>query len=66
MAKQQTINSEISISGKGLHTGKDVTLTFKPAKENYGYRFIRTDLEEHIEIKANVDFCERLISNTNH
>ena len=56
MAKQQTINSEISISGKGLHTGKDVTLTFKPAKENYGYRFIRTDLEEHIEIKANVDY----------
>jgi len=55
MTKQHTIQSEVSISGKGLHTGQDVKLTFKPAKENYGFRFIRTDLEERTEIKANVD-----------
>ena len=45
MAKQHTIASEVSISGKGLHTGQDVQLTLKPADENYGFRFIRTDLE---------------------
>ncbi len=56
MAKQYTIKSEVSISGKGLHTGQDVTLTFKPAAENYGYRFIRTDIEEKPVIQANVDY----------
>ncbi|MCK5776685.1 MAG: UDP-3-O-acyl-N-acetylglucosamine deacetylase, partial [Bacteroidales bacterium] len=56
MTKQRTIKSEVSISGKGLHTGQEVTLTFKPADENYGYRFIRTDLEDKTEIKANVDY----------
>jgi len=56
MIKQHTIKSEVSISGKGLHTGQDVTLTFKPAEENYGYRFIRTDLEDKTEIKASVDY----------
>jgi len=56
MAKQHTIKSEISVSGKGLHTGQDVTLTFKPAEENYGFRFIRTDLEDQPEITASIDF----------
>lgn len=56
MAKQHTIKSEISVSGKGLHTGQDVTLTFKPAEENYGFRFIRTDLENQPEIKASIDY----------
>jgi len=56
MIKQRTIKSEISISGTGLHTGKKVTLTFKPAKVNYGFRFIRTDLENKPVIKANIDY----------
>lgn len=56
MAKQQTIKSEISVSGKGLHTGQEVKLTFKPAAENFGFRFIRTDLENQPEIKANVEY----------
>jgi len=44
--KQQTIQKEISLSGVGLHTGKEVQLTFKPAPENHGYAFVRTDLKE--------------------
>lgn len=56
MAKQQTIKTEVSVSGTGLHTGEHVVLTFKPAPENYGYRFIRTDLETPVVIKANVDY----------
>ena len=43
--KQKTIAKEVSLSGVGLHTGKSVTMTFKPAPENYGYSFIRVDLE---------------------
>lgn len=50
--KQRTLKQETQISGIGLHTGKNITLTFKPAPENYGYRFIRTDLEHHPIIKA--------------
>ena len=32
--KQKTLKEEVSLSGIGLHTGKEVTLTIKPAKEN--------------------------------
>jgi UDP-3-O-[3-hydroxymyristoyl] N-acetylglucosamine deacetylase / 3-hydroxyacyl-[acyl-carrier-protein] dehydratase len=42
--KQRTISEEISLTGKGLHTGIDVTITFKPAPANHGYKFCRTDL----------------------
>lgn len=42
--KQRTIAKEISLTGKGLHTGINVTITFKPAPANHGYKFCRTDL----------------------
>lgn len=42
--KQRTIAKEISLNGKGLHTGIDVTITFKPAPPNHGYKFCRIDL----------------------
>jgi UDP-3-O-[3-hydroxymyristoyl] N-acetylglucosamine deacetylase/3-hydroxyacyl-[acyl-carrier-protein] dehydratase len=35
--KQKTIAKEVTLSGVGLHTGKSVNMTFKPAPENYGY-----------------------------
>ncbi len=53
--KQKTINNEVSLSGIGLHTGEKVTLTFKPAPENHGYKFKRIDLEGQPTIDANVD-----------
>jgi len=43
--RQKTIQNEISLSGVGLHTGNNVTLTFKPAPENHGFAFVRVDLE---------------------
>ena len=52
--KQNTIEREASISGKGLHTGVEVTLTFKPAPENFGFKFQRIDLEGQPVIEANV------------
>lgn len=41
---QQTINIPISCDGVGLHTGKRVNLTLKPAEPDYGIRFVRVDL----------------------
>lgn len=42
--KQRTIAREISLTGKGLHTGVNVKITFKPAPANHGYKFCRVDL----------------------
>jgi UDP-3-O-[3-hydroxymyristoyl] N-acetylglucosamine deacetylase/3-hydroxyacyl-[acyl-carrier-protein] dehydratase len=42
--KQKTLAREISLTGKGLHTGINVTITFKPAPANHGYKFCRVDL----------------------
>ncbi|MCD6178787.1 MAG: bifunctional UDP-3-O-[3-hydroxymyristoyl] N-acetylglucosamine deacetylase/3-hydroxyacyl-ACP dehydratase [Bacteroidales bacterium] len=52
LKKQRTLKKETHISGIGLHTGKNITITFKPAPENYGFRFIRIDLENNPIIKA--------------
>ena len=42
--KQRTLAKEVSLTGKGLHTGIPVTITFKPAPANHGYKFCRVDL----------------------
>ncbi|MEQ8324161.1 MAG: bifunctional UDP-3-O-[3-hydroxymyristoyl] N-acetylglucosamine deacetylase/3-hydroxyacyl-ACP dehydratase [Vicingaceae bacterium] len=53
--KQCTIGKEVSLQGIGLHTGDTSTITFKPAVENTGYWFKRTDIEDGIRIKADID-----------
>ena len=50
--KQTTINSSISLEGVGIHTGKDVKLTFNPAKPDTGYVFKRVDLDGQPLIEA--------------
>lgn len=50
--KQKTIAEDVSLKGVGLHTGKEVTLTFKPAPENFGFAFKRIDLEGSPIIEA--------------
>ncbi len=50
--KQRTLNKETQISGVGLHTGVNTTIRFKPATENYGFRFVRTDLKDKPILKA--------------
>lgn len=50
--KQKTIKKEARIKGKGLHSGQDVEICFKPAEENSGIRFQRIDLEGKPIIKA--------------
>jgi len=55
LTKQRTIAKDVSISGVGLHTGNKSKMTFKPAPENYGIKFRRTDLPEKPEIPADID-----------
>jgi|SRR5688572_2719794 len=52
--KQQTISSEASLEGVGLHTGETAHLRFLPAEANTGIRFRRTDLSG-AEIPAHLD-----------
>lgn len=54
--KQHTIKRAISISGVGLHTGSDCTLTFQPAPENHGFKFQRIDLPNQPIMNADVDY----------
>lgn len=60
--KQQTLNGEFSVKGKGLHTGLEIEATFLPAPENHGYKIQRLDLEGEPTIDAlaeNVTDTER-------
>lgn len=50
--KQRTLAKEVSLSGKGLHSGVNVTITFKPAPANHGYKFCRIDLPNRPIIDA--------------
>ncbi len=49
---QMTLAAPFTLKGKGLHTGIEITATFRPAPENHGYKFRRTDLEGQPEINA--------------
>ena len=53
--KQRTIRTSQSCQGVGLHTGVDSSITFHPAPENYGIRFVRSDIPSSTEIKADID-----------
>ncbi|MGQ8336096.1 bifunctional UDP-3-O-[3-hydroxymyristoyl] N-acetylglucosamine deacetylase/3-hydroxyacyl-ACP dehydratase [Sunxiuqinia sp. A32] len=50
--KQKTLAREFSLSGKGLHTGVQVNMTFKPAPENHGFKFQRVDLADQPILEA--------------
>jgi UDP-3-O-[3-hydroxymyristoyl] N-acetylglucosamine deacetylase len=53
--KQTTISKSIETKGVGLHTGVEVNLRLRPAPENTGYIFVRTDLDD-FEIPASVEY----------
>ena len=55
LRKQRTIRNAKSCKGVGLHTGVDSTITFHPAPENYGIRFVRSDIKNSPEIMADID-----------
>ena len=59
-AKQTTISKKVSLTGVGLHTGKEVKINFLPAEINDGYKFRRIDLEGLPIINADAS----LVTNT--
>lgn len=58
MSKQTTIKESFTLSGKGLHTGLNLQLTFLPAPSDFGYRIQRIDLEGQPIIEA---FAENVV-----
>lgn len=52
---QTTLSKSVKTSGIGLHTGAKVNLEIKPAPENTGYVFVRTDLDD-FEIPASIEY----------
>jgi len=52
---QRTIANEISLEGVGLHTGKPVRITFRPAPPDTWAVFVREDIGPDARIKAVVD-----------
>ncbi len=50
MTRQRTLTKQVHATGIGLHSGKKVNLTIRPAPENSGIVFRRTDLANHPHI----------------
>jgi len=55
MIKQRTLKNVIRATGVGLHTGKKIFLTLRPAPANAGIIFRRIDLDDPVEIEAKPD-----------
>ena len=52
LEQQRTIAKPVTMSGTGLHTGTECIMTFHPAPENHGIKFVRVDLGGNPEIPA--------------
>ncbi|HFD11123.1 MAG TPA: UDP-3-O-acyl-N-acetylglucosamine deacetylase [Crenotrichaceae bacterium] len=52
MIRQKTLKNTIRATGVGLHTGKNVEMTFRPAPPDSGIKFRRVDLDTPVEISA--------------
>ena len=63
--KQKTIQKEVSLSGVGIHTGKTVNMTIKPAPVNHGFAFSRIDLEGSPIIGAKAEYVVNTQRGTN-
>ncbi|MDL4862595.1 UDP-3-O-acyl-N-acetylglucosamine deacetylase [Halomonas elongata] len=55
MIRQRTLKNVIRATGVGLHSGKKVYLTLRPAPVDTGIVFVRTDLEPEVQIPARAE-----------
>jgi UDP-3-O-[3-hydroxymyristoyl] N-acetylglucosamine deacetylase/3-hydroxyacyl-[acyl-carrier-protein] dehydratase len=62
---QRTLKDQVALDGVGLHTGKFVTIIFKPAPVDTGYVFVRSDLSPPVEIPADVHYVNNTDRGTN-
>lgn len=56
MIRQRTLKQIVHATGVGLHSGRKVALTFRPAPVNTGIVYVRTDLQPEVELRANAEF----------
>lgn len=49
---QRTLQSSVTSTGVGIHSGKEVNVTIHPAPLNHGIKFVRTDLPNSPDITA--------------
>ena len=59
MSLQKTIKTEATISGRGLFSGKEAKVVFRPAPPDNGIVFVRVDLPQPVEISALVTNIDR-------
>jgi len=65
MRFQQTIQKSVTCSGVGLHSGRMVSLTLRPASLDTGILFIRTDVSGRPAIPVSIkNLCPSLLSTT--
>ncbi|MBU0637598.1 MAG: UDP-3-O-acyl-N-acetylglucosamine deacetylase [Planctomycetes bacterium] len=55
MSRQQTIQNEVELAGRGLFTGLPVTVRFKPAAAGSGITFVRSDQPRPVRITARIE-----------
>ena len=55
MVGQRTLKNSIRATGVGLHTGKKVLMTLRPAAADQGIVFRRTDLAIPVDIRASAE-----------
>jgi UDP-3-O-[3-hydroxymyristoyl] N-acetylglucosamine deacetylase len=55
LLRQRTIKARVSTVGVGLHSGRRVELTLRPAAPNTGIVFRRVDLDPPVDIVARAD-----------
>ncbi len=62
---QNTIQKDVQLTGVGLHTGAEVSMTFKPAEPDTGFVFKRIDIEGHPIIEADAQYVTDTQRGTN-
>lgn len=63
--KQRTLKKSVSVTGVGLHSGHDVTLTLEPSDVNTGINFLRTDIEKAPLIAADAFLVTDTVMSSN-
>ena len=67
MLNQRTLKNSIRATGVGLHTGKKILMTLRPAAPDTGIVFRRTDLDEPVDIQAHAEFVgDTMLGTTLH
>ena len=49
---QRTLKAPVEYRGVGLHSGKEIRITVRPAEAGTGVTFVRTDLDDHPVVRA--------------